>query len=91
MIARRLVTLRGIRRGWASRVCGVAAPDLADARAGGRTDGSTWSGARPNDHAVGSALQQRLSAVDPNLGAADVTGLVRSQKGDQLSDLFGRS
>src|SRR5215213_10600649 len=37
-----------------------------------------------------SALKQGLGTVDPYLGAADMTGLIRSQEGDELTHLLRR-
>jgi hypothetical protein len=35
-------------------------------------------------------LEQGLGTVDPYLGAADMTGRIRSQEGDELTNLFRR-
>jgi hypothetical protein len=37
-----------------------------------------------------SAFKQGLGAINPYLGAADMTGLIRSQEGDELTDLLRR-
>jgi hypothetical protein len=37
-----------------------------------------------------SALKQGLGTVDPYLGAADMTGFIRSQEGDEVTNLLRR-